>query len=92
MADLDAIVSKLRHNDVAVRESAMAELQLCVHRADGEAENESLEAWGKGVVRRSQDARIVEALLIAMEDLSARVRASAALILGHGQIAEGKRP
>ena len=86
--DLNDILSALRDEETAVREQAIQRLQRYANTAGGFQDDtltevEALEEWGKARKQSLQQRSIVEALLIAIDDSSSRVRAWAALMLRH---------
>src|SRR5260221_3530841 len=86
--NLEDILNALQDEQTTVREQAIQRLQSYVNSAGSEGENNTLtkaqahEVWGRARIQQLQDSRIVEALLVAIEDPSARVRASTAFLLG----------
>ncbi len=88
--NLEDILEDLRHEQPEIRQYAIQRLEVYSFRAYDEAEVDSLEAADKIRTRLLQDPRVVDALLIAIGDPSARIRGGAALLLGHGETLEGQ--
>jgi HEAT repeat protein len=90
--NLEDILSDLRHEQLERREFAMKRLEIYSFRFGHEKEPDSLEAAFRVRTRLLQDSRIVEALLIAIGDQSTRIRAGAAILLGHSELPEVQKP
>jgi HEAT repeat protein len=94
--NLEAILCALRDEQAMVREQAIEHLEIYANSVGNEAHNgtlteaEALKAWDRARIQRLQDSRIVAALLVAIDDPSARLRAKTALLLGHAEIPEAQ--
>lgn len=86
--NLEDILSALQDEQAMVREQAITRLEAYANLAGNEAtydtlsEAEAIKAWRKSRAQRMQDSRIVPAIMVAIEDSSARLRAHTALFLG----------
>src|SRR5437868_602598 len=90
--NLDEILSALRHDEAKIREQAIQRLVLYAGSATSKIESdaltgpEGLAAWRAARRQILRQSRIVEALLIAIDDPSFRIRATTALMLGEATI------
>jgi len=94
--NLEDILCALRHEQATIREQAIQRLNTYANSAGGNTNDNTLtgaEAWeaGRRAIRQTlQQSLIVEALLIAIDELSVQVRAYAASMLGHLTVLEAQ--